>query len=126
MREATRDYLNESRELHIATSNVMVTRGSMMAIYLATQTILNSGDRVVVGKIGYSSGNLVFKNRGVELLYVDIDENGLYLTLSYYSDGLFLPCVNNIKNEKTKPQDRITSEIELFNYAFEKLEELLK
>ncbi len=77
LREATRDYLNESRGLHIATDNVMITRGSMMAIYLATQTILNVGDRVVVGKIGYSSGNLVFKNRGVELLYVDIDENGL-------------------------------------------------
>ena len=77
LREATRDYLNDSRGLHIATDNVMITRGSMMAIYLTTQTILNAGDRVVVGKIGYGSGNLVFKNRGVELLYVDIDENGL-------------------------------------------------
>ena len=77
LREATKDYLQESRGLNISVENVMITRGSMMAIYLAAQTILKSGDRVVVGKTGYGSGNLIFKNRGVELLYVDIDENGL-------------------------------------------------
>jgi GntR family transcriptional regulator / MocR family aminotransferase len=77
LREATRDYLQESRGLNMSLENVMITRGSMMAVYLSVQTILKAGDRVVVGKIGYGSGNMIFKNRGVELLYVDIDENGL-------------------------------------------------
>ena len=77
LRESIRDYLNESRGLHITTDNVLITRGSLMAIYLAIQTILQPSDRLVVGKIGYGSGNLIFKQRGVELLYVDVDEHGL-------------------------------------------------
>jgi GntR family transcriptional regulator / MocR family aminotransferase len=77
LREATRDYLQESRGLNISVENVMITRGSMMAFYLAAQTILKAGDRVVVTKVGYGSGNMIFKNRGVEMLYVDVDENGI-------------------------------------------------
>ena len=61
LRESIRDYLNESRGLHITTDNVLITRGSLMAIYLAIQTILQPSDRLVVGKIGYGSGNLIFK-----------------------------------------------------------------
>jgi GntR family transcriptional regulator / MocR family aminotransferase len=77
LREATRDYLQESRGLNISVDNVMITRGSMMAFYLSAQTILKAGDRVVVGKINYGSGNMILKNRGVEMLYVDVDENGI-------------------------------------------------
>jgi GntR family transcriptional regulator / MocR family aminotransferase len=77
LREATRDYLQESRGLNISVDNVMITRGSIMAGYLSAQTILKAGDRVVVAKIGYGSGNMIFKNRGVEMFYVDVDENGI-------------------------------------------------
>jgi GntR family transcriptional regulator / MocR family aminotransferase len=77
LREATRDYLQESRGLNISVDNLMITRGSIMAGYLAAQTILKAGDRVVVARIGYGSGNIIFKNRHAEILYVDVDENGL-------------------------------------------------
>jgi GntR family transcriptional regulator / MocR family aminotransferase len=70
-------HLKETRGLNISTENVMITRGSMMAIYLTAQTVLSAGDRVVVAELGYGSGNLIFQNAGAELVKVGVDEKGL-------------------------------------------------
>jgi GntR family transcriptional regulator / MocR family aminotransferase len=70
-------YLKETRGLNISTENVMITRGSMMAIYLTAQTVLSAGDRVVVGELGYGSGNLIFQNAGAKLVKIRVDDKGL-------------------------------------------------
>ena len=77
LREAMVDYLKDSRGLNVSTDNVMITRGSMMAIYLTVQTVVNMGDNVVVSEIGYGSSNMICKNSGANLLSVGVDENGL-------------------------------------------------
>jgi GntR family transcriptional regulator / MocR family aminotransferase len=76
-RQEMTDYLKETRGLNVTTENVMITRGSMMAIYLTAQTVLSAGDRVVVGELGYGSGNLIFQNAGAELVKIRIDDKGL-------------------------------------------------
>jgi GntR family transcriptional regulator / MocR family aminotransferase len=77
LREAMVDYLKDSRGLNVTVDNVMITRGSMMAIYLTVQTVVNMGDNVIVSEIGYGSSNMICKNSGANLLSVGVDENGL-------------------------------------------------
>jgi GntR family transcriptional regulator / MocR family aminotransferase len=77
LRQEMTTYLKETRGLNISTENLMISRGSMMAIYLTAQTILSAGDRVVVGELGYGSGNLIFQNAGAELIKIRVDDKGL-------------------------------------------------
>lgn len=77
LREAMVDYLRDSRGLNVSVDNVMITRGSMMAIYLTVQTVVSMGDNVIVTEIGYGSSNMICKNAGANLLSVGVDENGL-------------------------------------------------
>ena len=71
------NYLRETRGLPISVENVLITRGSTMAIYLAAQSILQPGDTVVVGDISYFSANSIFEKMGAKLHRVPVDEHGL-------------------------------------------------
>ena len=51
LRAAITDYLCESRGLPINTDNVLITRGTMMAIHLAIRCIVQPGEVVVVGEV---------------------------------------------------------------------------
>ncbi len=77
LRQEMADYLRETRGLPIGVENVLITRGSTMAIYLAARCILQAGDGVAVGEISYGSANLIFQNSGAKLLTVPVDERGL-------------------------------------------------
>jgi GntR family transcriptional regulator / MocR family aminotransferase len=76
-RQEMTTYLKETRGLNVSIENVMITRGSMMAVYLTAQTVLQKGDSVVVGALGYGSGNLIFQNAGAELVKIKVDDMGL-------------------------------------------------
>ena len=77
LRAAMADYLRESRGLPIGVENVLLTRGSVMAMHLVAQSVLQAGEVVVVGEIGYATGNLVFRHAGARLVTVPVDERGL-------------------------------------------------
>ena len=77
LREAMTDYLRESRGLPIHLENVMITRGTMMAIHLAVQCIVQPGEVVVVGEVSYSSCNLILRQGGAQLMTVPVDEHGM-------------------------------------------------
>ena len=77
MRSALTEYLRESRGLPIGEDQVMITRGTMMAIHLAANCILKPGDVVVVGKLSYNSCNLILKQAGAQLETVPVDEFGI-------------------------------------------------
>lgn len=59
----------------------------------------------------------------ISVLYGFFDEQGIYLTLKYWADGLFLPCVNDVCNDKERASSRQEVENDLFKYAFQLLEE---
>jgi GntR family transcriptional regulator/MocR family aminotransferase len=77
LRAALTDYLRETRGLPVSIDNVLITRGSTMAIYLAANLVLQAGDTMVVGEISYGSANLIFKNTGAKLLTVPVDAGGM-------------------------------------------------
>lgn len=77
LRAAMTDYLRESRGLQIGIENVLITRGTMMAIHLATQCIVQPGEVVVVGQVSYTSCNLILRQGGANLMTVPVDELGI-------------------------------------------------
>lgn len=70
-------YLNNTRGLHISTSNVMITRGVDMGIYLAADLLLESGDLVLVGDLSYYVANMIFQKAGAQIISVPVDEEGI-------------------------------------------------
>lgn len=77
LRSAMTDYLIDSRGLPITLDNVLITRGTMMAIHLAVQCIVKPGEVVVVGEVSYTSCNLIIKQSGAKLMTVPVDEHGI-------------------------------------------------
>ena len=77
LRAAMTDYLHESRGLPITIDNVLITRGTMMAIHLAVQCIVKPGEVVVVGEVSYTSCNLIIKQSGANLMTVPVDDFGM-------------------------------------------------
>ncbi|MEO6038586.1 MAG: PLP-dependent aminotransferase family protein, partial [Saprospiraceae bacterium] len=77
LRAAVTDYLRESRALPISIDNVLITRGTMMAIHLAVQCIVQPGEVVLVGEVSYTSCNLIIRQGGAKLLTVPVDEQGM-------------------------------------------------
>lgn len=71
------DYLRDSRALPITADNLLITRGTMMAIHLAVQCIVAPGEVVVVGEVSYASCNLIIRERGAQLLTVPVDAYGI-------------------------------------------------
>ncbi len=77
LRAAMTDYLRDSRALPITMDNVLITRGTMMAIHLAVQCIVQPGEVVVVGEISYTSCNLIIRQAGAKLVTVPVDDRGI-------------------------------------------------
>lgn len=77
LRNQMATYLRETRGLPIDVDNVLITRGSTMAIYLMAQLVLQAQDVVVVGDISYGSGNLIFQRQKAQLLRVPVDAQGI-------------------------------------------------
>ncbi len=77
LRAAMTDYLRESRGLPIGIENVLITRGTMMAIHLAVQCIVKPGEVVLVGEVSYTSCNLIIRQGGANLMTVPVDEHGM-------------------------------------------------
>jgi GntR family transcriptional regulator / MocR family aminotransferase len=71
------EYLNNSRGLRVSTENILITRGTMNAVFLASQLLLKQGDNVIVGETNWSGANMNFQNCGANLLTVPIDDFGM-------------------------------------------------
>ncbi|MCE7063463.1 PLP-dependent aminotransferase family protein [Dyadobacter sp. CY343] len=76
-REKLAGYLNNTRGLHIKAENILTTRGVQMGIYLASQLLINKGDRVVVADLSYYTANMIFQKAGAHILSIPVDEQGI-------------------------------------------------
>ncbi|WP_285008572.1 PLP-dependent aminotransferase family protein [Pedobacter faecalis] len=76
-RDAIVQMLNYKRGMRLLPSEVYITRGSQMAMYLAAHCLLKPGDQVVVENPGYKPAWKAFASAGAELLPVGVDEDGL-------------------------------------------------
>lgn len=77
LREALSNMLNELRGLRSEADNVLITRGSQQAIWLAAQTIITAGDRVGVEAFGYPPAWQALRDAGAELVPLAVDDQGV-------------------------------------------------
>ena len=77
LREQLSTHLNETRGLRTMPDNILITRGSMMGLHLACQTLLRPGDVVVTGETTYAGATMNSQKAGALLLTVPVDEYGI-------------------------------------------------
>ena len=80
LREELVSYLNETRGLNITIDNILITRGSQMGIYLASQLLFSRKEVIIVGDSNYVAADLTFKNANAELVRVTVDDKGIDTT----------------------------------------------
>ncbi|MXO05247.1 PLP-dependent aminotransferase family protein [Flavobacterium sp. HBTb2-11-1] len=76
-RKSIAQMLNFKRGMSISKDQICITRGSQMAMYLASHCILKSGDFVLVENPGYKPAWEAFENAGATLLPVNVNSDGL-------------------------------------------------
>jgi GntR family transcriptional regulator/MocR family aminotransferase len=69
--------LAAARGLAVDPANLVVTRGSQMALYLVALALIRPGDVVAVEDPGYFVAWEVFRSLGVRLVPVPVDREGL-------------------------------------------------
>ncbi len=69
--------LNHQRGMQIHEKEISITRGSQMAMFLTAQSLLTSGDCVIVENPGYQPAWQAFEYSGAKLLPVSVDEEGI-------------------------------------------------
>jgi GntR family transcriptional regulator/MocR family aminotransferase len=77
LRAAIAGMLAQSRALPIGADDVLVTRGSQMALDLVARTLLSPGDVVAVEALGYPPAWQALSQTGAELMAVPVDDDGI-------------------------------------------------
>ncbi|GEO03606.1 hypothetical protein AAE02nite_12700 [Adhaeribacter aerolatus] len=63
--------------MQVTEKEILITKGTQMAIYLTTQLLIRPGDTVFVPEPGYLDANQTFKLAGANLEYVPVDKEGM-------------------------------------------------
>ncbi|MEN2401220.1 PLP-dependent aminotransferase family protein [Flavobacterium sp. MC2016-06] len=71
------NYLNLTRGIRIATSNLLTTSCHEISLYLVTKVLIAPGDKVVVASPGYYMSNMTLTNTGAQIISIPVDENGI-------------------------------------------------
>ena len=77
LRQTLTPYLHETRGLNLKTENLLITRGSQMALYLISQVLLKPGDLVVTSKPHYPLAAACFRRAGAKVEALSVDGEGL-------------------------------------------------
>lgn len=76
-RESVSRMLNQTRGMHTNHTQVCITRGSQMALFLIAHAILDKGDIILVENPGYGPAWETFRHAGAKLVSVAVDEKGI-------------------------------------------------
>jgi GntR family transcriptional regulator/MocR family aminotransferase len=77
LRAALASMLATTRSLPVTTDDVIVTRGSQMALTLAARALVRPGDVVAVETLGYRPAWEAFRAAGASVVPVPVDRDGL-------------------------------------------------
>lgn len=80
LRDQLAAMLADARGLACAGTDVFVTRGSQMALWLVAAAVVRPGDRVAVEAFGYRPAWDALRAHGAELVPVPVDDDGLDVT----------------------------------------------
>jgi GntR family transcriptional regulator/MocR family aminotransferase len=70
-------FLNRTRGLQVTEKEILITKGTQMAIYLTAQLLIRRGDTVFVPEPGYRDANQAFKLAGANLVFIPVDKEGM-------------------------------------------------
>jgi GntR family transcriptional regulator/MocR family aminotransferase len=70
-------FLNRTRGMQITEKEILITKGTQMAIYLSAQLLIRPGDIVFVPEPGYLDANQAFKLAGANLVFIPVDKEGI-------------------------------------------------
>lgn len=70
-------FLNRTRGMQITEKEILITKGTQMAIYLSAQLLIRPGDTVFVPEPGYLDANQAFKLAGANLVFIPVDKEGM-------------------------------------------------
>lgn len=71
------NFLNRTRGMQVTEKEILITKGTQMAIYLTTQLLIRPGDIVFVPEPGYFDANRAFKLAGAHLEFIPVDQDGM-------------------------------------------------
>ena len=71
------NFLNRTRGMQVSEKEILITKGTQMAIYLTTQLLIRPGDSVFVPEPGYMDANRTFKLAGANLVFIPVDKEGM-------------------------------------------------
>ena len=108
-RKAIVQMLNFKRGMNINTNEICITRGSQMAMYLASHSIFKVGDVVIVENPGYKPAWETFQNAGAKLLPVSVDKDGLVIE----EVEIYLKKHSNIKAIYVTPHHQFPTTVTL-------------
>jgi GntR family transcriptional regulator / MocR family aminotransferase len=77
LRAALATMLADTRGLAVTADNLLVTRGSQMALTLAARALIRPGDVVAVERLGYRPAWEAFRAAGATVVPVAIDRDGI-------------------------------------------------
>lgn len=76
-RDTLSGMLNANRGMHTSASQLCITRGSQMALYLTAHSLLQKGDHVLIENPGYRPAWDAFISAGATLIPVPVDQDGI-------------------------------------------------
>lgn len=71
------NFLNRTRGMQITEKEILITKGTQMAIYLTAQLLIRPGDSVFVPEPGYKDANQAFALAGADLTFIPVDKDGM-------------------------------------------------
>jgi GntR family transcriptional regulator/MocR family aminotransferase len=77
LREAIAKFVAQTRSLPCSADEVLVTRGSQMALFLTARALLEPGDAVAVEALGYRPAWDALRLAGARLVPIPVDAGGL-------------------------------------------------
>lgn len=70
-------FLNRTRGLQVTEKEILITKGTQMAIYLTAQLLIRPGDTVFVPEPGFMDANRAFEAAGANIVYIPVDKEGV-------------------------------------------------
>ncbi|MEN5298936.1 PLP-dependent aminotransferase family protein [Brucella sp. TWI559] len=77
LRDALSSYLRDERGLTAAPSEILVTRGSQMALFLAAAAVAGPGALIAVEQPGYPLAWSAFRAAGADVIGIPVDAGGI-------------------------------------------------
>ena len=77
LRASIANYVYQTRGITVSPENILITKGSQMGIYLASQLLVENADNIAVGVSNYLYSDNTFLHHGAKLVRIPVDEYGM-------------------------------------------------